>query len=426
MSLNRSTEEKQISTISLSSSCTTATCTTSFITTTMVSSTEEYSRFSKNTYSSDALGEAMPVYLADVSSIILGKLDGDVITHWQGDKEIKKFSSEQRQQFKLFGTKTKELVDKVGSEEAALLANLILCGEEKDVEEALVIVKKKPDLLTAQCIATDPLKRRVLGTPLQIAAMAGDVNLRKGEIKEEENRGLVERLKDAACLSDEEVTYQLKEVLTSNEAVAENEKRNQRILNAIRAFGEGIIKAKEKYEGNDFVGLQALCHAFIEQLENDLTLNLNEVIKLGYIFDLTILQKAAEWFRHNIKRFEGWSSIQSDVFWVNGFGKLQSKLSSRDAQIINVGICGLVDTKKIPMRSLRNENGSHYFYNSSSRLGLDFFLGYYGAPFGGRQDWVRGGCCPPLIEKIMSKKNSSVAKLTQHSDNAKQSLCVIM
>ena len=165
MSLNRSTEEKQISTISLSSSCTTATCTTSFITTTMVSSTEEYSRFSKNTYSSDALGEAMPVYLADVSSIILGKLDGDVITHWQGDKEIKKFSSEQRQQFKLFGTKTKELVDKVGSEEAALLANLILYGEEKDVEEALVIVKKKPGLLTAQCIATDRFEATCFRNP---------------------------------------------------------------------------------------------------------------------------------------------------------------------------------------------------------------------------------------------------------------------
>ncbi len=376
MSLNRPTEEKHKSTLSSSSNSSTYSSITSFITT-PVSSTEEHSRFSKNTHNPDALGEAMSVYLADVSSIILEKLDGDLITHWQGDKETKKFSSEKRQQFTIFGIKAKDLVDRMGSEEAALLANLILHGEENDVEEALVLVKKNPDLLRSQCIATDPLKRRVLGTPLQIVAMAGDMNLIEGKIKEEKNRGLVERLKAAAGLSDEEVRDQLEEVLTSKEAVAENQKRNQRILDAIKAFGEGIIKAKEKYEGNDFAELRALCQPLIEQLEKDLTLNPNEVIKSGYVFDPTILQKAAEWFEKNVNSFGDWRTIQSDVFWVNGFGKLQSKLSSRDAQVIRAGIVNLVDDKKVPTRSLRNSDGSSSFYNSSSRLGLDFYLGYY-------------------------------------------------
>jgi hypothetical protein len=39
----------------------------------------------------------------------------------------------------------------------------------------------------------------------------------------------------------EQVRAQLEEVLTSKEAIAENERRNKRVLEAIKAFGESIL-----------------------------------------------------------------------------------------------------------------------------------------------------------------------------------------
>src|SRR5262249_25518443 len=130
-------------------------------------------------------------------------------------------------------------------EVASDLGNLILRAEEKDVNDALALAGKDRKLLLLPCTATDLQGRTILKrTPLQIAAMAGDFDL-KNRVKEEKNRGLVERLQLAGQLSDEEVAEQLREVLTSKEAIAENEKRNQRIFAAIKAFGEDLIKCKD-------------------------------------------------------------------------------------------------------------------------------------------------------------------------------------
>src|SRR3990167_4206260 len=326
----------------------------------------------------DAKHEAMQVYLSDPAEIILDYLDGAVLLNRQGDeeKETRKINC-----LTLFGRKAEDFI----SQEASELARLILRGEEKEVEEALALVQQNPDLLRYFAKMKDPRGRWVQRTPLQIAAMAGDVDLREG-IREEKNRGLVERLKLAGRLPDEEVKEQLEAVLTSKEAIEANEKRNNRVLDVIKAFGEGIIQKANEYKGNNFAEFQTLCQPVIDQLEKELTPNPNEVITLGYIFDPKILQLTAEWFEKNVHRFGGWWSIQSDVFWVNGFGLLQSNLSSRDAQVILAGIGNLVDYKIIPPRSLNNRDGTSYFYNPSSRLGQNFYLGYWGT----RARWHRG------------------------------------
>ena len=47
---------------------------------------------------------------------------------------------------------------------------------------------------------------------------------------------------------------------------------------------------------------------------------------------VTTAQKVAKWFEDNVyKKFGSWWSNDSDIFWVNGFGKLQARLSFRDA-----------------------------------------------------------------------------------------------
>ena len=92
------------------------------------------------------------------------------------------------------------------------------------------------------------------------------------------------------------------------------------------------------------------------------------------MFDPKILCDTAKWFEDNVGRFGDWWTKQSDVFWVNGFGKLESKLSSRDAQVIRAGIGNLVYDAIIPARTLNNADMSSYFFNSYSRLGVDFYL----------------------------------------------------
>ena len=305
----------------------------------------------------DAKHEAMQVYLSDPAEIILDYLDGAVLLNRQGDeeKETRKINC-----LTLFGRKAEDFI----SQEASELARLILRGEEKEVKEALALVQQNPDLLRYFAKMKDPRGRWVNRTPLQIAAMAGDVDLQEG-IRKEKNRGLVERLKLAGRLPDEEVKEQLEAVLTSKEAIEANEKRNNRVLDVIKAFGEGIIQKANEYKGNNFAEFQTLCQPVIDQLEKELTPNPNEVITLGYIFDPKILQLTAEWFEKNVHRFGGWWSIQSDVFWVNGFGLLQSNLSSRDAQVIRPGIGHLVNSKIMPARTLNNADGTSYFYNSS-------------------------------------------------------------
>lgn len=331
-----------------------------------------------------APGEAMSVYLSDPSCIILDYLDGDVISYWQGDKETKNFSSKVRQQFTLLGKKAKDLPKINGSLKASRVANLILRGKEKNIEEAITLVRKNPDLLRLSCIATDPLNRRVQGTPLQIAAMAGDIDLQEG-ITDPKKRGAVEQLIAVSNLSKEEIAEQLTDIeiaITGNAATQENEKRNERVLNAIKTFGEGIFLKAKEYKGNNFRELQAHCQPLIEQLEKDLTPDPNEVIKSGYIFDPAILQKAGQWFEDNVDLFGGWwGTIQSHVFGVNGFGKLQSKLSARDAQVVRAGIGHLIKDKIIPARTtLKNSGGSSHFDNPTFKLGLNYCLGYNGNP----------------------------------------------
>jgi hypothetical protein len=248
-------------------------------------------------------------------------------------------------------------------DEAAMVGNLILHAEEKDVEDALAIIRKKPILMYCQTNATDPLGRCVKGTLLQIAAMAGDVDLKAG-ILDEKDRGMVERLITTSNLSREEVAEQL-QVITGQEAQLDNEARNQQILAAMKKFGTEICEIKVV---NDIKLFQTLCKPQITQLGIDLKLATGRVITSGYIFDPIILQTTAKWFEENVDKLFGcWNSISSHVFWVNGFAKLQRQLSSRDSQVINFGIGSVVDQGILPVRKWKNDSEASYMYESVSR-----------------------------------------------------------
>jgi len=371
--------------------------------------------------------EAMPINLPPgLPEIVLGYLDNDIKPIQHRDKQTK-YPSQSYVRFRLFD----RTLEDVMSYEAARLGNLILRGEEKEIEQALALIKKKPILLHCKTEATDPLGRVVKGkTLLQIAAIAGDVDL-KQRIGEEKDRGLVERLIAVGKLSKEEIAEQL-EVITGVAAQKENKARNERYLTAIKKFGIGICKVK----ADDKDEFERNCIDHIKQLEQDLQAESEKEITSGYIFDPAILEEAVKWFEDNIESFGGWSSTKSDIFWVKGFGKLQRLLSSRDAQVVRAGIGRLVDSGALPPRLLNDPEQLPDFYNSSSQLGVDFYLGY-----GGRQErsvglsiWVVcddggwGGVPARFgVHKLMSSKNISIAKLMPCPDNrSRLKSCLVM
>ncbi|MHB1948245.1 MAG: hypothetical protein ACYCQI_09045, partial [Gammaproteobacteria bacterium] len=128
----------------------------------------------------------------------------------------------------------------------------------------------------------------------------------------------------------------------------------------------------------------------------------------------------------NVKRFDGWWSLQADVFWINGFGKLQGRLSSRDAQVVCAGIGNFVDNGRMPPRSFNNSDGTFNFLDPLSRLGLDFFLGYYADDAGGgdrdaerRRLHVRG------FTILMSSKSNSITKFMQCQASSEHSRTLV-
>ncbi|MES2218115.1 MAG: hypothetical protein V4501_06870 [Pseudomonadota bacterium] len=359
---------------------------------------------------------------AGPKDLILAYLGDDFDT--QKDDKIEPFPIEVRKQLTFLGVNLYELKAK----KAHHVAKLILSGEKEDVEEAVALVKNDASLLNYTVRVTATNGRTVEGRPLEIAAMAGDFNLK--ENLEEKDRGVVERLALAAELSKEETNRQL-EVITSEEAKKANKARNKVILAAVKAFGEGIIKVRETSDERNSKKFQALCQPVIDQLEKALQADPKEVITLGYIFDIKISQDAAKWFKENIDRLGDWSSIQTKVFCINGLGKLQYHSSARDGQVIKAGIINFTYHGNIPARTLKNDDGSSDFDNSASRLGVDFYFEMYGGhhvivPAHGLSRNTPWAWCD-LFEELISSKNSSITKLTQHLDNPKrQSTCQIM
>jgi hypothetical protein len=315
---------------------------------------------------------------------------------------------------------------------------------EGKIDTALALVRANGrEVLNVPTCGRDRFGRRIEGrTLLQMAGMAGDVNLREKKTEEKEDHGAVELLAQAAGLTKDEVTDQLFPVLFSEGAKKENETRKQRVLTVLIKFAESILKRKAELPTKwhmieEFKAAQAKCQPEIDKLRNDLLrIVSNQIIISGYILDSQIFVDLTQWFEkpENLKRFDGWWSLNgwwsliSDLFWVNGYGLLQYVAAARDAQVCHAGIGPVVNDRLLPARSLKNSDGSSHF-DSSSKLGLDFFLGYYG----GRERRFTLGrravdAVGPYVGNLMSSKNKSIAKFMQCPDSPapKRRACVVM
>lgn len=323
-------------------------------------------------YDLDVKGEIMRKhFFPGFPEILLEYLGSDIAPTSIHDKKTKKLSDIEYP-LTFFGKRFEELMDA----DAALIANLLLRAEENGIEIAVAVIKNNPDLLRVHTMVFDQKKRCIKGTLLQIAAMAGDMDLVDG-IVDEKDQGVVRRLIQAGDLSRSEIIEQLK-CITSEDAQQKNKERNERILNAIIKFAKGIIYEAKRCSDMRLPVFQAHCQAHIAELEKDLDSDPSEIITAGFIFDPKALYFVAEWFKNHIKDFDDWYSVVSDVFWINGWGKLQDQLSSRDAHIIRAGIANIFDGV-IPSRSMDiSDDACDDLFNTSSCLGVDYCLGCYG------------------------------------------------
>lgn len=323
-------------------------------------------------YDPDAKGEIiLKHFFSGFPNIILAYLGSDIAPTSIHDKKTQKLSGIDYS-LTFFGKRFPELMDA----DAAVVANLLLSGEENDIEIAIATIKNNPDLLRTHTMVFDRKQRCIKGTPLQIAAMAGDVDL-IDDIADAKNQGAVRKLIEVSDLSRSEVIEQLK-CITSEEAKQKNKERNQRILNAMIKFASAIISEEKKCSDKRLHVFQRHCQAHITELEKDLQPDPNEIMTAGFIFDPKVLYLAAEWFKKHIQDFDDWYSVVSDVFWINGWGKLQDKLLARDAHIIRAGIAKLFDGV-IPPRSMDVRDGeTSDIFNTTACLGVDYCLGNYG------------------------------------------------
>ena len=334
-------------------------------------------------YDSKAQSELSPIYIPPVlTPIILDYLAGDMDT--QEIKTEKPSLSVDKKGLTLFGRNCYDVL-------AQRAATLILWGEEKDADEAVLMLKNNPALLDCKVEVIDPRGRTIKQRVFEIAFMAGDVDVKEG-ITDEKEKGLVERITIACEVSQARID-EAKQVLLSEEAIKENAERNQRIMAAVKKFGEGIIPIQHNEEETlpyeDQINVYRLrCKDVIDQYKADLHSAQSGSIQCGYIFDPNILIMFDKWFTDNVSRLGGWWSFQSAVLDVNGYGTLQGELSSRDAQVTKSGIVNLTGIANlavggtVPQRCLKNTDGSSYFYNSSSALGVDLVIDYFSRPRG--------------------------------------------
>jgi hypothetical protein len=312
----------------------------------------------------NSLHEVMHTFLtgdkAGLTDIIIDYFGGDADS-LQQEKPIEKLSAVARQNTTLFGHNVLELM-------AFRVANLTLLADENSVEEALNIVKENPSLLGYVVTVTDQHGNTVQGKPLQIAAMAGDLDVLE-DVKVEIDNGMVERLAVAGGLSNEEVAQQL-HVINSAEAKQENEKRKKIILEKMIWFGNSIAEVRSAPD----IGLRDFrenCKEIINALKQALKSDPTQIITSGYIFDPRIICDVVKWFKDNIAKFDNYYSLQSEIFCINGIGKLQRKFSARDLQTISAGIGNVIDYKRTPPRThIKNED--------IEKIGELYYVGFSG------------------------------------------------
>jgi hypothetical protein len=277
------------------------------------------------------------------------------------------------------------------------------------------LVQINPRMLTHP-VRTVWRGRRIEGTLLQIAAMAGDVNLRNKQGNEKDH-GIVEQL--CGYLPADEAQRQLQAVFPAGwEAITAA--RMQPYVNAAATFMEGVIQARA-------VTSEALlteCQVLLENYKKALNTHTDEVIVCGYIFDPNILVTVMDLVKANIVHFggAGLPNFKSDFFWRYGFGAMQASLLGCDHQAIMQGITvylkAMIDGAPMITRLLNSSVPEH--------VAKSFYMGVDGipSPDGDILDTLVGGLWD-MSMKIYSQQKRQTLQNLCHLQATTQSVAVL-
>lgn len=356
------------------------------------------------------LAEVMPAWWSSKSirvldNIIIDYLGGDLDLNWRGSAadKTKPFSNKERRQFRLMDRCVRELMN---HPKATKVANLGLSGEAEEIDEAEEIIKADPSVMHYRVLAHDRLDRHALGRPFEVMLIGGDVDI-KPDLKEIKHRGAAERFALAGKLSKQQIEEQ-DQVLTSDEAKDTDAIRSSRTIDIMKKFGKDVLAVRPKdVEFKKFQGTH--CKTLIDDLETDLLRDAKEeVVMMGKLFDgPLILGKVETWYDENEKYF---NLNQDWVFGSNGYGTIQFILSARDGHVERPGFGRFVDGE-MPPRTLKNPDGTSHFGRPSSRLGRDFYIGYYGAAGRGRRRACGTYWCGSREEFLCQTKTAALQNL---------------
>jgi hypothetical protein len=308
--------------------------------------------------------------------------------------------------------------------QAERAAHLLLC---RDIEGVEKLVKQNPNILYLTVEAKDHRGRRVRGTLLQLAILAGDVNIRPKK-NNAKDHGAVERLK--AYLPELESVRQL-QATQVNGWEQETAARMQVYMDALKTFLNAICTGK----ASTFDGLIVELEDSIKAFKSAFTPHPDAVITTGFIFDTQIFLSA----NLAADRLNGCLSAKSEVFDVIGFGTLQANASACDIQILITGIHSVMLRHQDPDYRLNSVD----IPSSLSGLGVSFVLGLNGIwMVGSGTTWAQmagygqGGAGEngrKGYTRLHSSKNSSVAdcyaalqQSRQEPSNHAKSQCIIM
>lgn len=227
---------------------------------------------------------------------------------------------------------------------AKTLLTHILKGEQN---EAKVMIKTNPHLLTIRSSATDYSGRTIIATPFQAAIGAGDKPMWQMMLPYFDGLEVGEALRQF----NEQFPNGIEEDDTAEDLIPHYNAIARAIINdedlgqsAIKAFREYISAQKEIHQGRHF--------------------NFQHIVA------------AHQAYVDNFDALKNWNN--RDLFWQKVVGYAQRQMTTFDAQVHCSGIKSVLDNGDKFVRTLSLANGGQVFPTTDfNRLGFDFALFSY-------------------------------------------------
>jgi len=313
------------------------------------------------------LGEAWPAdgrWLPHpLQQIVLGYLAHHVDAH------PKQYTPKQLAAFTLF-----DIPIAVNAGPTSQIATHILAGERS---KALSLIRDHPSSLECIAGARDGFGRYAEGTPLGLAAAAG-------------NPELVREIR--SLLSEEEADAQLHAQFPPGWE-AETKERMQRYRNAAIKFPQRLKAAGELPKSLSFAEVIEKRKEIVHDYRMSLRPKPEDpAIITGLIVDPLIYPEIRNQFKASEADVGGWGSNEVDLLWGVGFQSLLGAGPAILGQILIDGAHKYDSTDRIPPENLTFIDGTHFFKSDpDSGLGATYAVSFWGDKYhSGYEDGWRG------------------------------------